>query len=123
MKTDSIVRLIQDFADNSKVTGIPIVLIGSTKFKEEFLEAGKLFTIYGHVTMHTDVFTGADGYEITEYQAHECMLASHRRIDIAKLLGGVVFVLNADGYIGESTKEEIEYAIQQGVRVEYLKPI
>lgn len=119
MKTESIIRLIQEFANNSRV----IVLIGSTKFKDEFLETGKLFTIHGHVTMHTDVFTGADGYEITEYQVHECMVASRKRTDIAKLLNGVLFVLNVGGYIGESTKEEIEYAIQQGVRVEYLEPI
>lgn len=119
MKTDSIIRLIQDFANNSRV----VVLIGSTKFKEEFLEAGKIFTIHGHVTMHTDVFTRADGYEITEYQVHECMVASHKRIDITKLFNGVVLVLNVDGYIGESTKEEIEYATQQGVRVEYLELI
>ena len=119
MKTESILHLIQDLGNTCKV----IVLVGSTRFKEEFLETGKLFTINGHVVMHTDVFTGADGYEITEYQVHECMLASQRRIDIAELFGGILFVVNVDGYIGESTKEEIDYATQQGLRIEYLEPI
>ena len=32
-----------------------------------------------------------------------------------------IFVINADGYIGESTKPEIEYAKAQGREVRYLE--
>ena len=42
-----------------------------------------------------------------------------RKID----LSDEVFVLNVDGYIGESTRNEINYAIETGRPVKYLEPI
>ena len=32
-----------------------------------------------------------------------------------------IFVINVNGYIGESTKSEIEYAISTGKKVNYLE--
>lgn len=40
-----------------------------------------------------------------------------RKIDLADY----ILVLNIDGYIGSSTKTDIEYAQAQGKRVEYLE--
>ena len=34
-----------------------------------------------------------------------------------------IFVINVDGYIGESTKLEIEYAISKNKKVNYLENI
>lgn len=42
-----------------------------------------------------------------------------RKIDISDR----VFVVNVDGYIGESTRNEIEYAEATGKPVQYLEPI
>jgi hypothetical protein len=39
-----------------------------------------------------------------------------RKIDISD----EIFVVNVNGYIGESTKREIEYAILNGKEVSYL---
>lgn len=41
-----------------------------------------------------------------------------RKIDICD----EVFVLNVGGYIGESTRSEIEYAIKIGKQIKYLEP-
>jgi len=41
-----------------------------------------------------------------------------RKIDLAD----EVFVLNVDGYIGESTRKEIEYAEAHGKPIRYLEP-
>ena len=41
-----------------------------------------------------------------------------RKIDMAD----EVYVINKDGYIGESTKKEIEYALVTGKSVLYLEP-
>jgi hypothetical protein len=41
-----------------------------------------------------------------------------RKIDLADR----VYVINADGYIGNSTRREIEYAKQLGKPVEYMEP-
>ena len=42
---------------------------------------------------------------------HKC------KIDIAD----EIFVINKNGYIGSSTKSEIEYAISKGKKVNYLE--
>ena len=42
-----------------------------------------------------------------------------RKIDMAD----AIFVVNVDGYIGESTKSEIEYAKEHGKEVFYLVPL
>ena len=40
-----------------------------------------------------------------------------RKIDMAD----EIFVINVNGYVGESTKSEIEYAIKTGEKVKYLE--
>ena len=40
-----------------------------------------------------------------------------RKIDMAD----EIFVINKGGYIGESTKSEIEYAIKTGKKVSYME--
>ncbi len=42
-----------------------------------------------------------------------------RKIDMAD----EIFVINKGGYIGTSTKSEIEYAIETGKKVNYLEPL
>ena len=42
-----------------------------------------------------------------------------RKIDMAD----EIFVINVNGYIGESTKSEIEYAIKNNKKVEFLEDI
>ena len=34
-----------------------------------------------------------------------------------------IFVINKDGYIGNSTRSEIQYAIEHGKAVKYLEPV
>ena len=40
-----------------------------------------------------------------------------RKIDMAD----AIYVINVGGYIGESTKSEIEYALRNGKKVYYLE--
>ena len=40
-----------------------------------------------------------------------------RKIDMSD----EIFVINVNGYIGDSTKSEIEYAIKTGKKVNYLE--
>lgn len=42
-----------------------------------------------------------------------------RKIDMAD----AIYVINVGGYIGESTRSEIEYALKNGKRVYYLEPL
>ncbi len=68
---------------------------------------------------------GADGEPRPEHHAAEAEGAKDaldslhlRKIDLADR----VFVLNVDGYIGESTRGEIAYALSQGKPIEFLNP-
>jgi nucleoside 2-deoxyribosyltransferase len=63
---------------------------------------------YCNVTDHFGEATG------TKEQCDELHL---RKIDLAD----EVLVLNVDGYIGESTRNEINYAIRQGKPIHYLE--
>ena len=74
-----------------------ITLCGSTKFKEQYLEAQKRLTLEGTKAMLDDM--------------HK------RKIDMAD----EIFVINVGGYIGESTRSEIAYAKSQGIAVRYLE--
>ena len=56
-----------------------ITLCGSTRFKDQFLEAQKRLTLAGNI------------------------------------------VINVGGYIGQSTRSEVEYARSQGKTVEFLE--
>ena len=42
-----------------------------------------------------------------------------RKIDMAD----AIYVINVGGYIGESTRSEIEYALRNGKKVMYLEPV
>lgn len=74
----------------------------------------------GNIVISVGLFGHADG----EYgsaitpKVKEMLDDMHkRRIDMSD----EIFVINKDGYIGESTKSKIEYAIKTGKDVNYLE--
>lgn len=81
-----------------------ITLCGSSRFKKEFLELQEKLTLEGNIVISVGVFGHADNIDIN---------ATTKAID-------EIFVIDIDGYIGESTKSEIEYAKAQKKKVVYL---
>ncbi len=99
-----------------------ITLCGSTKFKDEFLRVQKELTLKGNIVISVGLFGHADGeYEKIITDEVKIMLDDmhKRKIDMAD----EIFVINKGGYIGTSTKSEIEYAIETGKKVNYLEPL
>lgn len=96
-----------------------ITLCGSTKFKDVFELVNKRFTMKGFVVISVGVFGHSDQSIQDELEQIKPQLdAIHKqKIDMAD----AIFVINVDGYIGESTKSEIEYAKRQGKKVFYLE--
>jgi hypothetical protein len=95
-----------------------ITLCGSTKFKDEFLEVQKRLTIEGKIVISVGVFGHTDGidYEMNT-ELKELLDDIHRsKIELAD----EIFVINVNGYIGESTRREIEYAKSLGKTINYL---
>lgn len=100
-----------------------VVLCGSTRFVDEFNRQRKLLTEAGLIVLSIEVVTSQP--RESDPQHTDPVLKARldelhkRKIDLAD----EVFVLNVGGYIGESTRSEIEYAEKIGRPVDYLEPI
>ncbi|RWQ56548.1 MAG: hypothetical protein EOS82_03375 [Mesorhizobium sp.] len=105
-----------------------ITLCGSSRFPTAFHIVNAHLSMLGHVVIslglygHADQPEGArfltsDGNEQTT-EKHNLDQLHFRKIDVSD----GIFVINVGGYIGSSTRREIEYARSQGKSVEWLFP-
>ena len=102
-----------------------VTLCGSTRFKNEFMEVQKRLTLEGNIVISVGLFGHSGESEVWENmdegtltRTKEMLDDMHKRkIDMAD----EIFVINVGGYIGESTRSEIEYAIEHGKRVRDLE--
>lgn len=95
-----------------------ITLCGSTKFKDEFLNEQKRLTLEGNIVISVGFFEHSKEDEVWTKNTKEMLDDMHKRkIDMAD----EIFVINKDGYIGSSTKSEIEYATKTGKIVHYME--
>ena len=95
-----------------------ITLCGSTKFKDEFMKVQKELTVNGYIVISVGCF-GHSGDVLTDEQKIMLDDMHKRKIDMAD----EIFVINVNGYIGSSTKSEIEYAEAHNKKVNYLVDI
>ncbi len=95
-----------------------ITLCGSTRFKDEFLEAQKRLTLEGNIVISVGLF-GHSGDDVVWTEGVKDMLD---RQHLAKIdLADEIFVINVGGYIGDSTRREIAYAEFRGKTISYLE--
>ena len=95
-----------------------ITLCGSTRFKDDFFEQQKRLTLEGNIVISVGLFGPAGDSEVWRKGTKEMLDDMHKRkIDMAD----GIFVINKGGYIGSSTKSEIEYAIKTGKTVDYME--
>lgn len=95
-----------------------ITLCGSTRFKDQFLETQKRLTLSGNIVISVGLFGHSGDDEVWTEGTKEMLDDMHKRkIDMAD----GIYVINVGGYIGQSTRSEIEYAQSQGKTVEYLE--
>ena len=93
-----------------------ITMCGSTKFKNEFIESVKWLTLGGNIVISVGLFGHADGDKLTVVEKIRLDELHKGKIDLCD----EIFVVNVDGYIGESTKKEIEYALKNGKKTRFL---
>ena len=93
-----------------------ITLCGSTRFKDAFIEAQKRLTLEGNIVISVGLF-GHSGDDEVWTEGTKAMLDDMhlRKIDMAD----EIYVINVGGYIGSSTRREIEYAETTGKPVRY----
>lgn len=97
-----------------------ITLCGSTKFKDAFLEQQKRLTLEGNIVISVGLFGHSGDNEVWTDWMKEMLDDMHKRkIDMAD----EIFVINVGGYIGSSTRSEIEYAKMTNKIVNYLVEI
>lgn len=113
--------LVRDFGGHRPAI---VVLCGSTRFYDAFQKANYQLTMDGHIVLSVGFYPHAQtehghgegvGHDSAEKVALDDL--HKRKIDLAD----AVFVLNVDGYIGDSTRSEIEYAESIGRPVDYLE--
>ncbi len=102
-----------------------ITLCGSTRFRKEFETAQKQLTLAGIIVISVGLFGHAGDEEVWEGMDEGAKTRTKtmlddmhkRKIDMAD----GIFVINKDGYIGDSTRSEIVYAASRGKLIRYLE--
>lgn len=99
-----------------------ICLCGSTRFFEAFQEASLKETVAGKIVLSIGCNLRSD-HQLWADPAERAAIKERldelhkRKIDLAD----EVLVLNIGGYIGDSTRSEINYAVAHGKPVRYLE--
>lgn len=102
-----------------------ICLCGSTRFSDAYQQANLRETLADHIvlTIGCDMRSDADlfaGESVEELNAIKTRLDA---LHLAKIdLADEVLILNVGGYVGESTRREIEYARKKGKIIRWLEP-
>ena len=104
-----------------------VTLCGSTRFKDEFVNVQRELTLKGYIVISVGFFGHSKDAQIWDKMDEETKVKTKnmlddihkRKIDMAD----EIFVINVGGYIGESTKSEIEYASKMGKKINYLEEV
>lgn len=94
-----------------------ITICGSTRFKDEIVEAAKNLTMDNHIVLAPCIFHHADNMELTAEQKIRLDNLHKEKINMSD----AIFVVNKDGYIGESTYGEIDWAQRMKKEVYFLE--
>lgn len=102
--------------------GVPriVCLCGSTRFAEQMNEVGAAETLAGHIVVRPEVVAYDQGNDpqLVAPDVKAALDELHlRKIDLAD----EVFVVNVGGYVGASTRREIEYATATGKPLRWLE--
>lgn len=98
--------------------GKVITLSGSAKFENKIIEVVTELTKKGYCVLSFDVFRAQDWPKnISEIMKFKQLLSDihFKKIDLCDEL----YVIDINGYVGESTSKEIQYAIEKGKPVRY----
>ena len=108
--------------------GYPVVtLCGSTRFKDEFMQAQKELTLKGMIVISVGLFGHSgdeevwDGMDEGAISETKFMLDDMHKSKIDMADG--IYVVNPGGYIGDSTWSEICYARMTKKDIRFLEPI
>lgn len=91
-----------------------ITLCGSTKFKPEFMAMLENLTLAGNCVF----LPGYYGHDENAIPISEEVKNNLDKLHKEKIkMSDAIYVINKDGYIGDSTRSEIDYAISLGKKI------
>ena len=93
-----------------------ITICGSTRFKDQILDTARDLTLMGHIVLAPCVFHHAEETELTTEEKIRLDNLHKEKINMSD----AIFVVNVDGYIGESTYGEIDWATRMKKQVFFL---
>ena len=96
-----------------------ITLCGSIKFKDEFMKVQEKLTLDGNIVLTPNFFYNIKKENIDEKTKKMLDEIHKQKIDMSD----EIYVINVGGYIGKSTKLEIEYAKRKDKKISYSERI
>jgi hypothetical protein len=93
-----------------------VCLCGSTKFRKEYEKVTLEETLKGNIVLSVGCFMHSDNIPITEEQKQELDNLHLDKITMAD----EIIVIAPNGYTGESTNREIDFASQLLIPIRYL---
>ena len=107
---------------NNKKKFKVITLCGSSRFKKEFIEVAEKLSLEGNIVISLGLFGHADNkFDTVITDEIKTMLdeVHKQKIDMSD----AIYVINPGGYIGESTRSEIEFAKSLGKEIYYFDTV
>jgi hypothetical protein len=96
---------------------LKVTLCGSTRFREEFEAAMRSETLAGRIVLTVGLFGHHEGLDMDGP-----VKAMLDRLHLAKIdESDEILVVSRDGYIGASTRREIDYALAAGKPVRWME--
>ncbi|MFA4960360.1 MAG: hypothetical protein WC548_01730 [Candidatus Pacearchaeota archaeon] len=92
-----------------------VALCGSTRFRDEFREVERFLTLEGKIPLPPAIYGKAEGIKYSDKLSKKLWKL---HVDKIKISDGI-FVIDVDGYMGESTRKEISLAQKNGKFVRY----
>ena len=93
-----------------------ITLCGSTRFKKEIMDTARALTLEGHIVLAPFVFHHAEDEEMSTETKIRLDNLHKEKINMSD----AIFVVNVNGYIGESTYGEIDWANRMKKQIYFL---
>ena len=104
-----------------------ITLCGSTRFKDEFERIQKKLTLEGNIVISVGLFGHSGDKEVCEGMSENTITDTKKMLDDMHKqkidMADGIYIINPDGYIGQSTWSEICYAYMTDKPIDAMEGI
>ncbi|MHB1692605.1 MAG: hypothetical protein ACYCUW_01805 [bacterium] len=114
-KKEIILQMSKCPANGFKPKGI-ITLCGSTRFFDTFREVNAMLTAQGYIVLSISVIIDKNKQDDETLSLKKILDELHKEKIV---MSDAIFVIDVDGYIGESTNKEIEFAKKHNKQIRY----